>query len=297
MSRTVVMAGPKEPRRLRRGREALLDWYAPRAAAYPWRSSRDPYRVFLSEVMLQQTQAPRVVPIYRAFLRRFPDVRTLARASRRDVLLSWEGLGYNRRAIALSETARTIVREHGGEVPSDPAVLLRLPGIGPYTSAAVASIAFGVPVAAVDTNVRRVVARVFEGRDPVDLSPSHIRALADGWLDRSDPGAWNQASMDLGREVCRPNPRCDRCPLAAVCRFETSGREPQTRRSPQAPFEGSTRQIRGAVVQALRSRPSALPSELARLTGQEPERVDRAVRALVAEGLLEVRRGRIRLAP
>jgi A/G-specific adenine glycosylase len=284
-----------EPSRLHRGKEALLDWYEPRRDAYPWRSTRDPYRVLVSEVMLQQTQASRVVPLYGSFLRRFPSVRALARASRRDVLLAWEGLGYNRRAVSLSDAARDVVRAHGGHLPSDPAALQRLPGIGPYTSAAVASIAFGVPVAAVDTNSRRIVARVFEGRDPIACSRDQIHVLAQAWLDRSDPGAWNQALMDLGREVCRPRPRCETCPLASVCCFRTSGREPAAPRPRQGSFEGSMRQVRGAVVQALRSQASATPGGLARLTGHELDRVEGAVGALLAEGLVEVRRGRVRL--
>src|SRR5262245_60007442 len=142
-------------------RAALLAWYRPRPHDYPWRTTDpDPYAVLVSEVMLQQTQAARVAPAYRTFLQRFPDVRTLASAARAELLRAWGGLGYPRRALALREAARAIVRDHGCVVPSDPDVLLALPGVGPYTAAAVASIAFGAPVAAIDTNVRRVTARV-----------------------------------------------------------------------------------------------------------------------------------------
>jgi A/G-specific adenine glycosylase len=270
------------------GREALLAWYGPRRAAYPWRGGADPYAVLVSEVMLQQTQATRVAPTYLAFLRRFPSVRALARASRADVLRAWDGLGYNRRALALWEAAGAVVRDHGGVVPSDPEALRRLPGVGPYTAAAVAAVAFGVPVAAVDTNVRRVVARVHVGREPDELTPRSIRRLAGTWLDRRDPGSWNQALMDLGREVCRPRPRCGACPLAAVCRWPAEGaavRGPAGGRRAE-PFEGSSRQVRGAVVRALRRHPSLTLGSLAREVGGPRERVERAVRQLAGEGLV-----------
>ena len=149
--------------------------------------------------MLQQTQAARVAVAYPRFLRRFPSVGALARASRRSVLQAWGDLGYNRRAVALSEAARAIVREHDGVVPDDASALQRLPGVGPYTAAAVAALAFDEPVAAVDTNVRRVVARVHLGAEGHEAAPTEIASLARDWLDTRDPGSWNQAVMDLGR--------------------------------------------------------------------------------------------------
>jgi A/G-specific adenine glycosylase len=244
--------------------------------------------------MLQQTQASRVVPAYTAFLRRFPDVRALARASRREVLLAWDGLGYNRRAVALSEAARTIVRDHAGHIPADVPTLRGLSGVGPYTAAAVASIAYGIPVAAIDTNVRRIAGRVFDGVD--DATPARVRELADAWLDPHDPGAWNEALMDLGREVCRPQPRCDICPLRRSCAFVAAGARPTGHRRRQGPFEGSSRQVRGAVVRALRAREDASLEELTAITGLDAEHVAEAVRRLTAEGLLESRRSRIRLS-
>ena len=254
--------------------------------------------------MLQQTQASRVAPAYRAFLERFPTVWSLAAASPRDVVAAWDGLGYNRRAVALSESARTIVGDHGGRVPSDPVVLQRLPGVGPYTAAAVASIAFGAPVAAVDTNARRIVARAFLGVEPDEAPAAEIRALAEKWLDREDPGAWNQALMDLGREVCRPLARCDVCPLRPGCRFAAEGREPRIGKGRQPPFEGSFRQVRGAVVSRLRCRPDATLAGLAGETGLPLDCVASAVVALALDGLVEAGpaalagrlRGRVRLA-
>jgi A/G-specific adenine glycosylase len=295
MSRTVVMPLSK-PSRRRLGREALRAWYAPRRRAYPWRGSHDPYAVWVSEVMLQQTQASRVAPAFRSFLRRFPTVRELAAAARRDVVHEWGGLGYNRRAVRLSEAARAIVRDHGGRMPRDPATLRELPGVGPYTAAAVASLGFGQPVAVVDTNVRRVVARVHLGSEGHEAPAKEVWALANAWLDRDDPGTWNQALMDLGREVCRPNPRCDACPLSRVCRFRLAGSIAARGPVRQGPFEGSGRQVRGAVVRALRSHPSLTRTRLAHETGFPPERIDVAVGALATDGLVEDVAGAVRLA-
>ena len=145
----------------------MLEWYRPRRHAYAWRRGRrSPYRTLVSELMLQQTQASRVEPIFERFLGRFPEVRALADASRADVLRAWAGLGYNRRAVALHEAADTIARDHHARVPRDVDALVRLPGVGLYTAAAVASIGFGDPVAALDGNVRRVVARALRGAEP-----------------------------------------------------------------------------------------------------------------------------------
>lgn len=255
--------------------------------------------------MLQQTQAARVAPAFERFIERFPTVAALAAAPRSDVLRGWAGLGYNRRAVALSETGREIVRRYGGRIPADPGALQALPGVGPYTAAAVASIAFGLPVSAVDVNVRRVVARVALGVDAGAADRRQVEEAASGWLDPADPGRWNEALMDLGRTVCRPEPLCGRCPLRASCRFRASGAAttgPPVRR--QSRFEGSFRQVRGALVRELRLRPEASVAALARATGQPLERVAGAVAALASDGLVEAgpaalagrRHGRVRLA-
>jgi len=273
----------------------VLAWFEPRRRAYPWRRTRDPYRVLVAEVMLQQTQAARVEPAFARFLRAFPSLRALARAPLREVLVAWDGLGYNRRAVALAEAARRIAREHGGRVPRDPTALRSLPGVGPYTAAAVASIAFGLPAATVDTNVRRIVSRVTAGAE--DLGAGRVRELAQAWLDPRDPGAWNQALMDLGRELCRPRPRCEPCPLRTGCRYAAGHRSVVApRRKDAEPFAGSMRQLRGAVVRALRRLPSATVDELTRTVGADGERVAEAVRRLSAEGLLERAGRRVRLA-
>ena len=162
-------------------REALTAWFAPRRLAYSWRRGghrdpwrRDPWAVLVSEVMLQQTQAARVEPLFDAFLTRFPDPASLAGATRGDAVRAWAGLGYHRRALALHAAARAIEDGHDGMVPSDPVALQALPGVGPYTAAAVASLAFGRPIAALDTNVRRIVARVGHGREPDEVGAAAL---------------------------------------------------------------------------------------------------------------------------
>ena len=230
--RTVVETAAHDLRRVAIGsegsasagaREALRAWYRPRRRSYAWRRTRDPYAVLVSEVMLQQTQAPRVEPLFVPFLERFPTVEVLAEASRADVLRAWAGLGYHRRAVRLHEAARAIVREHDGRVPQDVATLLTLPGVGPYTVAAVASIAFGDRAAAVDVNVARVVARVRRGREPDEVSHAEVTAEANAWIDPDDPGAWNQAVMDLGREYSPAGASLRRLSLVAVVQLPGSG--------------------------------------------------------------------------
>ena len=283
---------------LARLRSAVLSWYEPRRHAYAWRRGpRSPYRTLVSEVMLQQTQAARVEPIFESFMVRFPDVGALAEASRADVLRSWAGLGYNRRGVALHEAARAIVRGHGGRVPRDPGALRMLPGVGPYTAAAVASIGHGIPVAAVDTNIRRITARAIHGVEPDEVTPDRVARDAQTWLDPSAPGEWNQALMDLGRFFCRPAPRCGGCPLASQCRFRAAGRTAKPSGRRQSPFEGSTRQVRGAVVGALRAQRSATAEALADRTGHPARAIATATDSLMRDGILErTRSGRFRLA-
>ena len=247
--------------------------------------------------MLQQTQAARVEPIYSSFLTRFPSPAALAAASRAEVVWAWAGLGYQRRAVALHAAARMIVDEHGGHVPGDPRTLRALPGVGPYTAAAVGSIAYGVPVAAVDTNVRRIVARVGHGAEPDEVGEARLAMEAGTWLDPREPGGWNEAMMDLGREHCRTLPRCGGCPLRPCCRFAGLGRVGRPSSSRQQRFEGSNRQARGRVVAVLRERTAAATlSQLVRFTGIGDDHVAAAIDGLVADGLAErTAAGRFRL--
>ncbi len=195
-------------------RAQLLAWYEAHARELPWRESRDPYRVWVSEIMLQQTRVAAVIAHYHEFLRRFPTVEKLAAAREASVLAAWSGLGYYRRARMMHAAAKVIVREMGGQFPSSAAAWRELPGIGRYTSAAIASIAFDEPVAVVDGNVERVVARVC-GRQ---LAGEELWAAAEAMLDRQRPGDFNQAMMELGATVCTPRgPACLTCPVVELC--------------------------------------------------------------------------------
>ncbi|MBI2300781.1 MAG: A/G-specific adenine glycosylase [Armatimonadetes bacterium] len=205
---------------------ALLEWYRRERRPLPWRGETDPYRIWVSEVMLQQTQVETVKPYYHRFLARFPKLADLARAELLDVLAIWQGLGYYRRARCLHAAAQRVVAEHGGELPREPAVLRRLPGVGEYTAAAVASLAYGVPVAVVDGNVERVVSRWLALPDDPSTGAGRraVRALLAERLPAAAPGDFNQAMMELGAMICLPaSPRCERCPVTAWCRAYAEG--------------------------------------------------------------------------
>ena len=201
---------------------SLLAWYDAHARDLPWRKDHDPYRVWLSEIMLQQTRVAAVIEHYREFLRRFPTVEKLAMAREASVLAAWSGLGYYRRARMLHAAAKVVVREHGGKFPATAEGLLALPGVGRYTAAAIASIAFGEPVAVVDGNVERVLQRTTGQRLAGEDSGTQPREM----LDRARPGDFNQAMMELGATVCTPRaPACLTCPVVDRCatRGELSG--------------------------------------------------------------------------
>jgi A/G-specific adenine glycosylase len=208
------------PERLTRLRSSLLAWYDRQRRALPWRGEPDPYRVWVSEVMLQQTQVTTVIPYYERFLRRFPRLADLAAASLDEVLKAWEGLGYYARARHLHAAARRVMADYGGQLPSSYASLRRLPGLGDYTAGALASIAFGERVPAVDGNVKRVLARLFAVSHPVNggTAARRLRAIAAELTPPDRPGDFNQALMELGATLCLPAaPRCLLCPIQAEC--------------------------------------------------------------------------------
>jgi len=208
-------------------RKRLLAWYQRSGRDLPWRRTRDPYRIWISEVMLQQTRVAAVIPYYERFLERFPDFARLAAAPEPDLLAAWSGLGYYRRARNLRKAARMMVE--GGGFPSDYDSIRALPGVGDYTAAALASIAFGLPYAAVDGNVLRVLARFTAERGDTGRAAvrSKLGALAGRLLDRRRPGDFNQALMELGAAVCLPRrPECSGCPLEARCKAHQAGTEP-----------------------------------------------------------------------
>jgi len=198
----------------------LLAWFRQHRRDLPWRTTRDPWAIWVSEVMLQQTRVEAVRAAYERFLRRFPTAAAFAAASDDELLLAWRGLGYYRRARLLRDGARAVVAGHGGTVPADPEALGELPGIGSYTRGAIASIAFDVAEPAVDGNVERVVARHRGVREDVKSADARrrIHGVVNGWLDVRAPGDFNQALMELGALVCTPtSPACGRCPVATDC--------------------------------------------------------------------------------
>ncbi len=260
----------------------------------PWRSTRDPWAILVSEVMAQQTQLSRVVPAYGRFLDRFPTPNACAAAPLGEVLRAWQGLGYNRRARNLHRAAQVVAIEHSGRIPSDLAGLLALPGVGSYTARAVLAFAFEADVGVVDTNAGRVVARAVAGRP---VRPREAQGLVDAMVPPGRGWHFGQALLDLGAGVCvSRTPRCTDCPVRRRCRWSASGRTGEDPAvgsagvsAPQGRFAGSDREGRGRLVDALRSR-SVPPGAAASVIGwaDDPERVARVVADLVAEGLVVV---------
>jgi A/G-specific adenine glycosylase len=281
---------------------AVLDWYAAHARPLPWRDpSCSAWGVLVSEVMAQQTPVARVEEPWRAWMERWPTPAALAAASPGDVVRAWGRLGYPRRALRLREAAIALVDRHGGAVPRTEAELLTLPGVGAYTAAAVAAFAYAERTVVVDTNVRRVLARVVEGR--AHASPSLTAAesrLAASLVpsDASTSALWNVAVMELGALVCQARtPRCGECPVSARCAWLGAGRpayDGPARRG-QA-YEGTDRKVRGDLLQLLRDARGPLQRRAFDEVDPDPLRIDRLLDALVAEGFVEpLARGRFRL--
>lgn len=284
-------------------RRAVLAWYAERGRPLAFRRTRDPYAVLVSEAMAQQTQAARAAEAWERFLARFPSVQALAEAPPADVLRQWAGLGYDRRALALWRTARIIVDEHGGQVPSDLEALQALPGVGPYTARAVAALAFGRPVGAVDVNVRRVLGRIVAG-EATALGPQAMQAIADASVPPDDPGGWTHALMDIGATVCRPRaPRCGECPARPWCRYAASPPaavpvaapspgSPRVAREAAAPFHTTNRWLRGRIMTRLRAEPGSGWATIESPLGTHPSSaIDSALADLARDGLIELDAG------
>ncbi|MGH2473151.1 MAG: A/G-specific adenine glycosylase [Candidatus Limnocylindria bacterium] len=266
-------------------RRQVLAWYRRSGRDLPWRRTHDPYRVLVSEVMLQQTQVARVTPAYRRFLERFPTLRALARAPLGEVLREWSGLGYNRRARDLHRIAQ--MRPRG--LPRTVDGLDALPGIGAYTASAVACFAFGETAAFADTNIRRVLGRAVLGRTASDREAATLDAR---FGSRRMSARWHHALMDIGATIClAKRPRCDLCPVRAICDYR--GAEEPARRT-ESPFAGSDRRVRGAIVRHLAMSPCGVRLDALR-RGIKDARVPRLVRVLAREGLVEVSSGSIRL--
>ena len=281
-------------------RERLLGWFAEHGRDLPWRRTRDPYAILVAEMMLQQTGVERVLPKYAAWLERYPTLQSLAEAPTSEVIRLWSGLGYNSRAVRLQGIARQAVERYGGRVPHTMAELRTLKGIGPYTAGAIACFAHEQDVAFVDTNVRRVLSRVFLGTEGPP-SERELIDLAEEVLPRGRSWDWHQALMDLGAAICTDGkPACLICPLQGCCRaafragrvVREAGTGYQTRRK-EGPWRGSTRYYRGRIVAALGAlQPGerlTLPALALKIgldgTQNDAPSLDEMVRRLAADGL------------
>jgi A/G-specific adenine glycosylase len=262
---------PLNPSQVRAFRRKVLDRYARQGRDLPWRKLVTPYRVLVSEIMLQQTQVERVIGRYREFLAVFPDLPALAKAPTAKLLKLWSGMGYNRRALALKALAQKVVADHGGRLPSDPELLRKLPGIGPYTAGAIAAFAFNRPVIFMDTNIRRVFIHEFF-RDREGVRDDELLPLLEQTLPRKDSRTWYNALMDHGtmlkREHGNPNRR-------------------SAHYSRQSRFEGSNRQVRGAILKALVKKAPLSGARIVALTGMDAERVRMNLVQMEKEGFIK----------
>ncbi len=249
----------------------IYDYFALHGRVLPWRATSDPYCIFISEIMLQQTQVDRVVSKYTPFIGAFPDFRSLALASFHDVLGMWQGLGYNRRALSLTRAAQRVVDEFGSVLPSDPDALATLPGVGKTTACSIAAFAFNMPVVFVETNVRTVFIHFFfNGREKV--SDAEIFPLVEEALDRAEPRKWYSALMDYGTMLKKAGRKDHR---------------KSTAYKKQSPFYGSDRQLRGQVLKTLLAENGLSPAALSGMLVADEERVRRIVGGLLDEGLLK----------
>jgi A/G-specific adenine glycosylase len=299
-------------------RDSILDWYGVGGRSLPFRATRDPYAILVSEAMAQQTQAARAGEAWIRFMAAYPTAVSLAAATPAGVLRAWRGLGYNRRALNLWRAARRIVEVHGGTVPVDLDALRALPGVGPYTARAVAAIAFAMPVGAVDTNVRRVLGRIVAG-DARPPAPAALQAMADAAVPADRPGDWTHAVMDLGAMVCTPRrPDCGHCPARRWCRYAARAardspadpdrardnppdsalgdavelhqrRNPSTGQPPRAAFADTSRWLRGRIIDRLRTAPGDGWAIIDGPFGtHDGAAVAAALEALAREGLVEL---------
>jgi A/G-specific adenine glycosylase len=277
-------------------RDAVLSWYSAHRRDLPWRRpDASPWAVLVSEIMLQQTPVARVLPAYRAWLERWPTPAALAAAPAGEAVRQWGRLGYPRRALRLHAAACILAEQHGGEVPTSHADLLGLPGIGSYTAAAVASFAFGQRHAVLDTNVRRVLARLVTG---TQFPAPHLSAAEErlaGSLLPLDPrvaARWSVAVMELGALVCTAaRPRCAECPVAAACSWRLAGHPQSPRPRATQRYAGTDRQCRGALLALLRDARAPVPSAALAAAWPHPGQQARALDGLVADGLVESRPG------
>ncbi len=271
--------------------EPVLRWYAGNARQLPWRQpDATPWSILVSEFMLQQTPVSRVLPAHAAWLQRWPSPAALAKARTADAVRQWDRLGYPRRAVRLHASAGLITQAHGGQVPASAAELRSLPGVGDYTAAAVASFAFGERNVVLDTNVRRVLARLVAGDGLPGSSPSVAeRRLAESLLpaDGRLAARWSVGVMELGALICTASrPRCTDCPVAGRCAWLARGRPQATRRRAAAGYHGSDRQCRGSLLSVLRQAAGPVPEAALIASWTDPVQRTRALTTLIADGLV-----------
>lgn len=250
--------------------QTIWDYYRQNKRPFPWRETTDPYHILISEIMLQQTQTDRVVPYFNAWVKKFPTFRKLAAAPTADILKAWQGLGYNRRALSLKKLAEAVTKEYNGKLPDDFEKLVALPGIGPYTAGAILAFAFNKAVPFIETNIRRVYIHFFFN-DKNGVSDKEIVRLVQATMDRDDPREWYSALMDYGVKLAKegmPNPN---------------------RRSKhytkQSKFEGSLRQVRGAILKVLAHGPTTI-AKLKKLHPEFSDRLNKALASLESEGFI-----------
>lgn len=257
-------------------RREIRAYYRKQGRSFAWRATTDPYRILVSEIMLQQTRTERVAEKYGQFLSAFPDFESLDRATLHEVLTVWQGMGYNRRALALKEIARKVVHERGGKVPRTEEELLQLPGIGRYTASAIMVFAFNKPAIFIETNIRTVFLHSFF-QDRTEIHDKEIAPLVERTLDRKAPRTWYYALMDYGVMLKRSQ--------------ENPGRRSRHHKK-QSPFRGSNRQVRGMILKALVGHPGLPEAEVAGMVPADPDVIRENLRVLQAEGFI-VKRGRV----
>lgn len=269
------------PESIDKFKQTIYQYYTEHRREMPWRVSRDPYHILVSEIMLQQTQVGRVLAKYEEFISRFPDFDTVSKAPLQEILGVWQGLGYNRRAIALQKICRLVVTEYGGVLPSSAETLQTFPGIGPATAGAICAFAFNQPTVFIETNIRRVFIHFFfpnkSGVRDIEILP-----LVEGTLDTRNPRTWYHALMDYGamlkKEEHNPNRR-------------------SAHYNRQAPFQGSNREIRGLILKTLLGKAELTEGELIRLVGKSPKRVQPIITQLIREGFLVRAGNHLKISP
>ena len=264
----------------------ILEWFDQNQRDLPWRKT-DAWGVMVSEFMLQQTPVNRVLPKWHEWMERWPDPASLAAAKKSDVIAAWGRLGYPRRAIRLYESAKVIAAEHKNLVPRAPEVLLSLPGVGDYTAAAIAAFAFGDSTLVLDINIRRFFARVYDGVESPSSSPSQYERKIRAELIPSNGAKWAAATMEFGALICTArSPLCEECPVKRSCAWRAAGYPQSEKKSSTQGWHGTDRKCRGTIVQALRENSKATKASLYKLWDNN-EQVNKALKTLIADGLIE----------